>query len=154
MTSEVQPPDVAADLLAVAERVVRPWLRRIVTTTARRAGADPDGWDDLDRLVDDTAAGLLDDLATLLALDVDEQRTNPLSIFRGAVVAPTEYLVERGVRPAGVDRFGAERFPEDVFGLGPATWSDVDDDLHVPGLTWGAWKAKTVLDRRRAEGLR
>lgn len=154
MTSEVQRPDVAANLLSVAERVVRPWLERIVTTTARRAGADPAAWDDLDRVLDDTAARLLAELAALLDLDVDEQRTNPLSIFRGAVAAPTTYLLEKGVSPAGTDRFGAEYFPEDVFGFGPATWSDVDEELHVPGLTWGAWKAKTVLDRRRAEGLR
>ena len=154
MTSDVQPPDAAAELLAVAERVVRPWLTRIVTTTAHRAGADPSTWSDLDQVVDDAAMQLLDDLAALLALDVDEQRTNPLSIFRAAVAAPTAYLIDRGVRPAGADRFGAEHFPNDVFGVGPASWNDIDDDLHLPGLTWGAWKAKTVLDRRRAEGLR
>jgi hypothetical protein len=37
-----------------------------------------------------------------------------------------------------------------VYGLSPATWTDVDPDLHEPGIVWGAWKAKTVLDRRAA----
>jgi hypothetical protein len=41
-----------------------------------------------------------------------------------------------------------------VFGLGPASWTDVDPELHEPGITWGAWKAMTVLRRRRDEGLR
>ena len=31
---------------------------------------------------------------------------------------------------------------------------DVDPALHEPGIVWGAWKAKTILDRRRAEGHR
>jgi hypothetical protein len=41
-----------------------------------------------------------------------------------------------------------------VYDLSPATWGDVDESLQEPGLIWGAWKAKTVLERRRAEGRR
>jgi hypothetical protein len=26
------------------------------------------------------------------------------------------------------------------------------DDVHEAGISWGAWKAATVLTRRRAEG--
>jgi hypothetical protein len=52
------------------------------------------------------------------------------------------------------DDFQRERFPDDVYDLAPATWSDLDPALHDPGITWGAWKAKIVLDRRRAEGKR
>jgi hypothetical protein len=44
--------------------------------------------------------------------------------------------------------------PDDLYGLGPATWSDIDPAMHDPGIAWGAWKAMTVLQRRRDEGRR
>jgi hypothetical protein len=97
---------------------------------------------------------LLHDLEHLLRTDVDAQRTNPLSLFRSAVVGPNRWLLERGVRPPGADPYVAERFADDVFGLGPATWSDIHPDLHEPGIAWGAWKALTVLRRRHDEGRR
>ena len=52
------------------------------------------------------------------------------------------------------ESFAAAHFPDDVFGLGPAAWSDVDPELHDAGITWGAWKALTILRRRRDAGLR
>ncbi|MAT04847.1 MAG: hypothetical protein CL424_07375 [Acidimicrobiaceae bacterium] len=113
-----------------------------------------DDWDDLDRVVAETAADLLAALERLLATDVDEQRTNPLSLFRGAVAAPTELLRAHEVPAPPIDRFAEEHFPDDPYRLGPATWTDIDDSLQTPGLTWGAWKAMTVLQRRRDEGLR
>ena len=66
----------------------------------------------------------------------------------------TELLQRRGVAPPPSDDFAASRFPDDPYRLGPATWADVDDELHLPGLTWGAAKAMTVLQRRRDEGRR
>jgi hypothetical protein len=93
-------------------------------------------------------------LRALLALDVDEQRTNPLSLLRGAVRYPTAVLRDAGVPPVARNEFDERAFPDDVYGLAPATWRDVDESLHEPGIVWGAWKAKTVLDRRRAEGRR
>ena len=54
------------------------------------------------------------------------------------------------VRPA----FEEEAFPDDDYGLTPATWADIDPALHERGLVWGAAKAHVVLSRRRAEGRR
>jgi hypothetical protein len=93
-------------------------------------------------------------LRALLVQDVDEQRTNPLSIIRAAVRFPTEVLQEAGVPEVVRDEFSERSFPNDVYDLSPATWRDVDESVHEPGIVWGAWKAKTVLDRRRAEGRR
>jgi hypothetical protein len=86
----------------------------------------------------------------LLALDIDEQRTNPLSLLRDAVRYPTDVLRAAGV-PAveGRDDFAVRAFPDDVYDLAPATWADVDPSLQDPGITWGAWKAYTHLSRRR-----
>lgn len=109
---------------------------------------------ELEAVVDRTSGRILNDLADLLARDVDDQPTNPLTIFRSALDEITGFLQLHKVPIPPIDRFVAERFPEDPYQLGPATWSDIDDDLHTPGLIWGAWKAKTVLDRRREEGKR
>lgn len=91
-------------------------------------------------------------LNDLVATDVDDQTTNPLSVLRLAVRHPTEVLQRFGVSHAHRDEFAVRAFPADVYGLSPATWADVDESLQEPGLIWGAWKAKTVLTRRRAEG--
>lgn len=144
----------AADLLATAARVTGSWLRSGIERAARAGGMNAAEWDDLDRVVSETAADLLTALERLLATDVDEQRNNPLSLFRGAIDAPTALLKAHGVPEPHVDRFAADHFPDDPYQLGPATWNDIDDELQTPGLTWGAWKAMTVLRRRRDEGLR
>jgi hypothetical protein len=88
----------------------------------------------------------------LLEQDVDEQRTNPLAVLRGAVRYPAEVLRAAGVPPVVRGEWDERAFPDDDYGLAPATWSDIDPSLHEPGLVWGAAKAHTVLARRREEG--
>lgn len=159
MTTDVQPagdvPEPAQLLLEAAKRSASSWLRRVTLAAATRSGVtlaadDPE----LSAVIDASVGRLLRELAELLDTDVDEQRTNPLSLFRQAVEGPTGFLLARGARAPSVDRFAADHFPDDVFGLGPASWSDVDPGLHEPGITWGAWKAITILRRRRDEGVR
>lgn len=94
------------------------------------------------------------EVRALLAADVDEQRANPLAVLRAAIVYPTAVLREAGVPPVVRSEFDERAFPDDVYGLTPATWADVDPALHERGLVWGAAKAHVVLTRRRAEGLR
>jgi hypothetical protein len=94
------------------------------------------------------------ELRAFLGQDVDEQRTNPLAILRAAVRYPTAVLRDAGVPPVRRDDFKEQAFPDDVYDLVPARWSDVDPAVQEPGIVWSAWKAKTVLDRRRAEGRR
>lgn len=90
----------------------------------------------------------------LLATDVDEHRANPLALLREAVRYPAEVLAAAGVPPVVRSEFDERAFPDDVYELTPATWSDVDPALHERGLVWGAAKAHVVLRRRRAEGRR
>ena len=71
-----------------------------------------------------------------------------------AVRYPTAVLRDAGVPPVRRDEFKEQAFPDDVYDLVPATWRDVDPALQEPGIVWSAWRAKTVLDRRRAEGRR
>jgi hypothetical protein len=93
-------------------------------------------------------------LRQLLAADVDDQRTNPMAVLRGAVRYPTRVLQAAGVPAVVRDEFAERAFPDDLYDLAPATWADIDPALHEPGLTWSAAKAHTVLARRRAEGMR
>ncbi len=94
------------------------------------------------------------ELIALLDTDVDTQRTNPLSVLRSAVRHPTALLRQAGIPEVRRDDFAVRSFPADVYNLNPATWADIDESLVEPGVIWGAWKAKTVLDRRRADKLR
>lgn len=91
-------------------------------------------------------------LRALVALDIDEQRTNPLAVLRAAVRYPTEVLRAAGVPEVVRDEFAVRQFPDDVYDLTPASWRDIDESLHEPGMIWGAWKAHQHLQRRRAEG--
>lgn len=155
MSGREQLPEVAVQLLDVAERVVPPWLTRITVDAALRGGVDPASFgDQIEEAVREASGSTLADLESLVALDVDEQRVNPLTVLRGAITGPTELLRRHAVPPRPVDPFIVERFPDDVYGLGPAAWADIDQELHEPGMLWGAWKAMTVLQRRRDEGLR
>ena len=86
----------------------------------------------------------------LLALDVDEQRTTPLTLLRGAVRYPTEVLQEASVPPVPRDREQRRLFPDDLYDLTPASFGDVDPSLHDLGIAWGAAKAFIHLQRRQA----
>ena len=153
MVDDVQPPEPPAVLLDVSRRVVPAWLRRITVGACRRSGLDDAEFaEDLDAMVEHAAADVLERLAELMHTDVDEQRTTPLTLFRESVREPTSWLRAHDVQPLGAPSDGG--FPDDIYGLGPATWSDIDPALHEPGVMWGAWKAMTVLARRRDDGLR
>lgn len=87
------------------------------------------------------------ELRRLLSADVDEQWTNPLALLRSAVRYPTEVLRAAGVAPVEREDFNRDRFPDDDYGLTPATWSDIDPALVDPGIAWGAAKAFTFKAR-------
>ena len=93
--------------------------------------------------------------ATLLAQDVDEQRSNPLAVVRRAV-APSHRRAPRRRRPAGRARRRTPSgcSPTTTTTSRPAAFADLDPSVHEPGLVWGAAKAHVILRRRRAEGRR
>jgi hypothetical protein len=149
----VEPPD---ELAAALDGAVGPWVERCVVrlVTAQRAEVPADVREAARAAAAWARADVGAELRAFLALDVDDQRTNPLAILRAAVRYPTAVLRDAGVPPVRRDEFKARAFPDDVYDLAPATWKDVDESLQEPGLIWSAWKAKIVLDRRRGEGRR
>jgi hypothetical protein len=147
-------PDRPTALADAIERAVAPWLERCVVDTATaQLGTCPAGL-----AAEATAMGhreapaLAAAVREFLALDVEAQRGTPLSVLRAAVVHPTAVLHAAGVPPVERDDFARRTFPDDVYGLVPASWSDLAPEVQDPGIVWGAWKAAVVLARRRPAG--
>lgn len=99
-------------------------------------------------------AEVASEVRALLRLDIDEQWTTPLSLLRRAVAYPTAVLRRAGVPPVPRDDTLERLFPDDLYALTPASFADVDESLHEPGVAWGAAKAYVHLARRRVEGRR
>ncbi len=152
-------PDDAAALARYAEQLadalegaVPGWVERAVAQRWRAVtGEDPPP----DVRAAATLAGqraraeLVPALRSLLATDVDAQRTNPLALVRAAVSHPTAVLRAGGLPPVSRDADAARLFPDDPYDLTPGAFGDLDPAVHEPGLLWGAAKAHVVLRRRR-----
>ena len=88
-------------------------------------------------------------LRELLESGIEQQDTNPMSILRSATSYPTQVLKNYDVPPIERDDFLEDTFPDDVYGLTPAAFSDFGQNAHELGIAWGAAKAHTHLSRRR-----
>jgi hypothetical protein len=130
------------------------WVERAVRHTVDHAG----GTYDAHLSAEATAAGrsaardIVPRLTALLDADIDEQATTPLALLRSAVAYPTAVLRAAGVPPVRRDGFDAERFPDDLYGLTPATYADIDEALGPIGLAWGAAKAMAHRQRHGGDG--
>jgi hypothetical protein len=122
------------------------WVMRCVETRLP-APADPVVRADAEEAGRRAAEEVGRRLTELLAAPVDAQRSTPLEVVRAAVAYPTAVLVRAGVAPLARARFEAARFPDDPYGLTPASLEAVDATLVEPALAWGA--AKALAHRRR-----
>jgi hypothetical protein len=140
------------ELVRAIEAAIGDWVESCVRSVL----------DAQDRLVGAETATLIDaargqatrevitELRAVFALDVDEQRTNPLAILRAAVRYPTQVLRSAGAQPVARDEFDKRSFPDDEFALTPAAFADFGPTVHDAGIMWGAAKAHVHLQRRRA----
>jgi hypothetical protein len=141
-----------ADALAEALVAALPgWVERCVHTRCEQAGVaiTPSihgATAEAGRRCADDVGGRV---RILLATDVDDQRTTPLSLVREGVRYPAAVLRSAGVPEVVRDEFAERSFPDDVYDLAPATLADVSPELHEPGLVWGAAKAHVHLRRHR-----
>lgn len=85
----------------------------------------------------------------LLAMDPDEQWTNPLAIVRSGVSYPTGVLRAAGVPAVVRDPLAEEQFPDDDYDLTPTRFSDLDEELFDVSIAWGAAKAFVVKARHQ-----
>ena len=143
-----------ADLIDAIDKVVEGWLVRVAETVfvGRNGVLTGDFRRAAQAAAREGATWTMTKLHAALEVDVDAQRVNPLQILRDAVRFPTEVLLAAGIPTLQRDEFDVKINPDDVYGIGPAHWNDVDESLTEPGIIWGAAKASTVLQRRRAEG--
>jgi hypothetical protein len=142
-------------LFEAVSAVFRGWLRERAVCITGAAGRTLTATEEknLDAVIESAVDRGRDALCALLATDVDEQRSNPLQVLRSATLPVTEFLTSLGVPAAKRDEFESRAMPDDVFAFGPLAWVDMGEDVHERGITWGAWKAATVLTRRRGEGV-
>ena len=142
------------DLIDAIDKAVEGWLVRVAETVfvGRNGVLTGDFRRAAQEAAREGATWTMTKLHAALEVDVDAQRVNPLQILRDAVRFPTEVLLAAGIPTLQRDEFDVKINPDDVYGIGPAHWNDVDESLTEPGIIWGAAKASTVLQRRRAEG--
>ncbi len=125
------------------------WVERSVTRiiVAYRGEVPPEVASDAARAGQEARREVAGRVRSLLEQDIDAQTTTPLAIVREAVRYPTAVLRRAGVPPVERDEFAEARFPEDDYGLTPASWAEVGPELAELGMAWGA--AKAMAHRRR-----
>ncbi len=143
----------AADLIAAVGRVTAQWVVRSVVETADAvhpgAGAALVG--EAARVGEQARVELVERLTELLGRDVEAQPRGPLVVLRDAVSFPTEGLRAAGIPAVDRDEVEVRAFPDDVYGLVPASFADFHPDLSDPGVAWGAAKAHVIMARRRGQ---
>ncbi len=87
------------------------------------------------------------DLRALLAADIDDQETTPLTVARRAVGPVAALLSELAVEPNARDEHARTLHPDDVFDLTPGGFVDFGDDVQSAGIAWGAAKAHQHMRR-------
>ena len=142
------------DLYEAVVAAVPSWISRRMLEISSHGGvsAGADFMSSIEEVITQTLGQVSGDLLSLLATDVDKQRFNPLQVIREANVFANEALAVAEVPVPHRDSFDAQVMPHDTYAFGPLTWRDLSDDVHDAGISWGAWKAATVLTRRRDEG--
>jgi len=90
-------------------------------------------------------------IRSLLAVDIDEQRANPLALLRAAASYPAKVLLQAGVPPVERDPNQVRLLPDDVYDLAPARFADLGPEVGELGLVWGAAKAHEHMRRHGGE---
>lgn len=136
--------------VAAAERSLGGWAERALISRAPQSAATATA----------TAAAfraeVIGSLRHLVDRDIDDQRATPLQLLRASVPLLTAALVEAGLqaRPGVGDRTAANDRSgdsDDPFGIAPASWAGVGEDVGEAAMVWGAAKAMVHLERRRRE---
>ncbi len=151
--ADIEIETVAEQLKSAAIEATPAWVRRRVTEVAAAQGVAVGSDSDIVADAAERARRYVGSrLGELLDTDIDRQRTTPLSVFRDAARFPVEALHRLGVpevHRTDVDRWA---FPNDPFGVSPASLAEIGDEVQRAGIAWGAAKAALHLARRREEG--
>lgn len=138
----------ATTLARLLSEAIPGWVRSAIAQ--RVLVESPETTAMVDQAAEQARAELEPELRALLALDIDEQTTTPLTVARGATVHVNAVLESLGVPPAQRDEHARQLHPGDVYDLTPGGFVDFGDDVQTAGLTWGAAKAHVHKQRRRS----
>lgn len=142
-----------SDLADAVEAALPSWVRHSVERFLPQDSINGDATGKLDGEIEAAGRAAVTEvggaLRDLLARDLDDQWTNPLSILRTAAVHPTRILAAHGVAPVDRDRHAQRIHPDDVYDLTPGSFADFGPEVHERGITWGAAKAHLHLRRRK-----
>ena len=142
---------LAAFALELTDRIdaaIPRWVER----SLREKGGIGFAAAEVEAVAADTRAAIMPALRRILSADVDAGGGSPLAALRAGVGPMTERLTAWGAARPPRDDFQERQFPGDPYELGPASFADVDPELHEPGLIWGAARAHVHLRRRREHG--
>ena len=93
------------------------------------------------------AQRVANELRTFFATPVTEQRTTPLEIVRATTSDVSALLSDVGIPPVERDAFDERAFPDDLYGVTPASLSDLGDESLGPWqLAWGLAKARLLQE--------
>ncbi len=134
-----------ADLVSAVDAAIRPWLRDR-SSTVLSGGPSPE----VDEAIEKVATEANRLLLELTTTDIDQPLSGPLERIRQAVGSLTPALDAAGATRPARDPFDAEMRPDDVYALGPMAFTDLSEEVHVAGITWGAAKAYLHQQRRLA----
>ncbi len=88
---------------------------------------------------------VVDELTRLFATDAADQRSTPLEVVRSATKEVGAVLAAAGIPPVERDEFLERSFPDDAYGVTPASLADLGDpDLGPLQLAWGLAKARAL----------
>lgn len=158
MTSSTADRQLAEAGRALADAVVAAvpgWVVRSVTAVADAWTAAGHGVSiaSVAQQAADAASQVADEVAVriypLVEADVDDQRTTPLAVVRASLAPATAVLRRAGVAPVERDDVAVRMFPDDDYGLVPASLAAVAPDLGDLGIAWGAAKAMAHKARHR-----
>ncbi len=92
-----------------------------------------------------STARVVEELTRLFAAAAADQRSTPLEVVRSAARDVGAVLAEAGIPPVARDEFHERSFPDDPYGVTPASLADLGDpDLGPWQLAWGLAKAQVL----------
>lgn len=100
------------------------------------------------RAISDTLEAIDRHLGALAAADPDVPMSGPLELIRQSTEPVQIWLRSEGVVAPERDAWDVRSSPGDSYALGPMTFNDLSEAVHVAGITWGAAKAHIHLQRR------
>ncbi len=135
-------------LVDAVDVAIRPWLLDVL---ADRFGGDiPPASQQRAQAAVEAAATEANRLLTELATaDPAMPLSGPLERLRRSVTPVTDLLVDAQVPRPRRDPVDIEMRPDDLYAIGPLSFTDLSAEVHDAGITWGAAKAYVHTQRVR-----